>query len=191
VKSGSLRDFLKKLPTMGVPEKFTIKHLESLGFKSPNDRPIISILKHIEFLDAEGKPTENYRAFRNTAKGKGVMAACLTKTYGDLFVTYPDANIRDKEALRNFFSAGVESGEKVLAATVDTFKTLCEFANFESPAPVEKSSTGGMASTVTRTPLETGGLVVNLNVQIQLPLAEDIGIYDKIFASLKKNLLER
>jgi hypothetical protein len=175
---------------MGIPEKITIKFLESLGYKSPNDRPIIGVLKYIDFLDSEGKPSANYRAFRNRDTGKGAMGACLMKSFADLFSTYPDAYDKDKEALRNFFSANVTGGEKVLGATVDTFKTLCEFADFKTPITKGLVKSEGMP-TVSKVSSESRGLVLNLNIQLQLPLTEDSKIYDKIFASLRKNLLER
>jgi hypothetical protein len=38
----NLRKFLEKIRTLGVPDKVSIAYLASLGFKSTNDRPIIS-----------------------------------------------------------------------------------------------------------------------------------------------------
>lgn len=41
-----------------APERFTVRFLESLGFKSNTDRLVIGVLKAIGFLDDQGKPTE-------------------------------------------------------------------------------------------------------------------------------------
>jgi hypothetical protein len=46
----SLRRFLEKVQSLGVPTKVTIPYLQSLGFKSTNDRPIIPALKFLEVI---------------------------------------------------------------------------------------------------------------------------------------------
>jgi len=42
VKVGSLRAFLTGIPGTGEPPKVTTEYIESLGFKSKNDRPILT-----------------------------------------------------------------------------------------------------------------------------------------------------
>ena len=194
VKVGSLRRFLQQIPSIGVPEKLTIAVLGSLGYKSKNDRRIIGILKSIGFLDASGKPTENYLQFRNTEKSRGTMASCIRTAYGDLFKTYPDAYNKDVEALRNFFSTSVTAGAAVLIHTVNTFRALCEFAYFaisEIPAMESTTPTIPPAAAIQLARASPQGLVINLNIQLQLPATEDSTIYDKIFQSLKRHILER
>src|SRR2546428_11144329 len=88
---GSLRNFIKQIPTLGVPPKVILQYLESVGLKSKNDRPIIAILRFIDFIDESGAPTENYKLFRNKEKSGTIMATCLRKAYAELFQTYPDA----------------------------------------------------------------------------------------------------
>lgn len=57
---GSLRNFLKGIPTRAVPDKVTQKYLASIGFKSSNERAIMGVLKTIKLLDTNGIPTDNY-----------------------------------------------------------------------------------------------------------------------------------
>src|SRR2546426_925764 len=80
---------------------------------------------------------DSYALFRNKEKSGAVMSTSSRKAYGDIFQTYPDAQNKDNEALRNFFSASTERGEGVLVNTVNTFKALCEFADFETTQEVE------------------------------------------------------
>jgi len=188
----SLEEFIKKIPKISVPEKLTQKTLSALGYKSSNDRPIITILKFINFLNSDCTPTENYINFRSARKSKKVMASCLKTAYKDLFALYSDAHQRSTQELKDFFSTRVTGGDLVLNLTTNTFKTLCDFADFEAPA---------MEPTPTPTPtpvvqvkerLEKGaGLVINLNIQLELPATQDATVYDKIFESLKKHLLTR
>lgn len=165
--------------------------MEALGYKSKNDRAIIPILKFIGFIDPNGTPTEKYRQFRNKAAAGAVMASTIKTAYSDLYALYPDAHNKDTEALRNFFSTQVSAGEDVLQLTVSTFKTLCESANFEAELPagvVQAVVTEGKAVVIPQAPASPS-LVVNLNIQLQLPSTEDATVYDKIFESLKKHLL--
>jgi hypothetical protein len=51
---GRLRDFLEKIQEVGVPSKLTLKVLQGMGFKSTNDRPLISAMKSLGFLSGSG-----------------------------------------------------------------------------------------------------------------------------------------
>lgn len=44
---GSLKDFINKIPSMGVPEKINTKTLPSMGFKSTNDRVLATTIYKI------------------------------------------------------------------------------------------------------------------------------------------------
>jgi hypothetical protein len=190
---GSLKDFLQKIPSIAVPEKLTLTTLYALGYKSTNDRPIVKILKFIKFLNEDGTPTDNYRNFRSKEKAKSVMADCLRSAYKDLFGLYPDAYKRSEEELRDFFSTRVTGGELVLSLTVKTFKTLCEFADFEAPTeavpPRAPLPVPMKAPSVTE--VQIPQLVLNLNIQLQLPATENAEVYEKIFKALRECLIVR
>jgi hypothetical protein len=196
---GTLKDFLGKIPSLGVPDKLTVEKLASYGYTSNNDRPIIGVLKFIGFLDSTGAPTDKYAGFRNTNKQKAVMASCLRTAYSELFSTFPDADRKDVEALTNFFRANTKTGDATLRNIVGTFRTLCEFADFQQSAEIVWDTKEGIEPPMPKarttyagtSPSEGQGLVVNLNIQLQLPVTEDATIYDKIFQSLRKNLFER
>jgi hypothetical protein len=127
------------------------------------------------------------------------MASCLRTAYSELFSTFPDADRKDVEALTNFFRANTKTGDATLRNIVGTFRTLCEFADFQQSAEIVWDTKEGIESPMPKarttyagtSPSEGQGLVVNLNIQLQLPVTEDATIYDKIFQSLRKNLFER
>ena len=132
VNTANVKRFLEHIPSAGVPDKVTARHLESVGFKSTNDRAIIGILKFIGFLSSSGNPTELWRAYRNKSQSQKVLAAALRKAYSTLFTTYPDANRKDNEALRNFFSSHTSVSESTMNLMVRTFKTMSDMADFSS-----------------------------------------------------------
>ncbi len=193
----SIPRFLAHMQTLGKPDKVTVQYLESVGFKSKNDRPLISILKSLGFLDSSGVPTSRWLAYRDKAKAKGVLAAGITEAYASLFATYPDAFRRDNEALRNYFST--HSGtlnESTLQLVVRTFKTLCAEADFSSSAAAEEIiehtptvKEKGAAAKIQRQQTEGGALTVNINIQLQLPATDDASVYEKLFEAMNKTIL--
>jgi hypothetical protein len=198
VNPANLKKFLEHIQSAGVPSsKVTFQYISSVGFKSSNDRAILTVLKAIGFVDGSGLPTEVWRAYRNKSHAKKVLAAALRKSYTTLFTTYPDANRKDTEALRNFFSSHTSVGEGALGYMVRTFKQLADMADFESPAEaltedeveVDEQETGAAVvkrRVVIGTP---NGMTVNINIQLQIPATDKAETYDSFFAAMKKHLL--
>jgi hypothetical protein len=196
----NLKKFLDQVQTAGVPPKVTFQYINSVGFKSSNDRAVLTVLKAIGFLNSSGEPTDVWRAYRNKGQAKKVMAGALRKGYATLFTTYPDAQRKDNEALRNFFSSHTSVGEGALGYMVRTFKTLADMADFESPTEglPEVDADGGdeepgeeKGGAVVRRRLTAGttGMTVNINIQLQIPATDKAEIYESFFAAMKKNLL--
>ena len=193
----SLRKFLEKIRTVGVPAKVSLAYLESLGFKSTNDRPILSALKFLDFVDSSGTPKETWQKYRAKGTAGTVLAAAIRTAYSELFAIYPDADRKDNEALRNFFSTHTKVGEATLNLVVRTFKTLCETADFsaEPPAPVEPDEAVKHSGGKDRPPVYLpgkpqahSGPAININIQLQLQATEDAKVYDNFFAAMKKHL---
>jgi len=201
VNAANLPKFLEHVQSSGVPAKVTAQYASSVGFKSSNDRAIITVLKFIGFIDNSGVPSSVWKAYRNRTESKKVLAAALRKSYATLFGTYPDAQRKDNEALRNFFSSHTSVGEATLGYMVRTFKVLAEMADFESEGgEIELTENDFPAddqgSAVTRIVRQRqqnnggpAGMTVNINIQLQIPATENAAIYESFFAAMKKNLL--
>lgn len=192
-----LKRFIQEIPDTNQPDKLTVTELRARGYKSGNYNPIIPILKFIKFVSDSGVPTENWTNYRSKTAGPSVMAACVRDAYKDLFKIYPNAQEKDTEALRNFFSTRVKKSENVQNWTVATFKALCDLSDFKSPKVIagheaDEGDQGGDGEKKMRIPLPAApsGLVVNLNIQLVLPPTENAEIYEKFFAAMKKHLLD-
>ena len=61
LKVSSLKAFLETIHDRKIPDKVTIKYITQCGYKSKRDRPIIKILKFINFIDEKGVPTKNFK----------------------------------------------------------------------------------------------------------------------------------
>ena len=192
LKISSLKDFITKIPGIGVPEKINTRTLPAMGYKTRNDRSIATILGFINFLDEKGVPTPNYRNYRNRAKSSSIMASCLKQAYREIFTLYPDAFKRSDKELRDFFSTQTDAGEKVLNQTVTTFKTLCEFADFKAePVDVIETPPSPVKVSTVSDEMVSGSLPLTINIEIQLPVTEKVEVYDKIFEALRKHIIER
>ncbi|MCH8813533.1 MAG: DUF5343 domain-containing protein [Chloroflexi bacterium] len=198
---GNLKKFFDYIQSGGVPDKLTRKYLESVGFKSKNDRKIIPILRFIGFLDPSGVPTEPWKAYRDKTQARMVLAQAIRGAYSGLFGTYPDADRKDTEALRNYFSGQTSLAAGAVTQVVGTFKTLCGLGDFAGNAveaadgstkqePLDGSTNlePKVIKQIVEVPAKGGGLTINLNIQLQLPPTDDASVYDKLFASMKKHL---
>jgi hypothetical protein len=199
----SLRKFIEDLPTYGRPTKVTQKWLEGLGFKSTNDRRLIPVLKFVGFVSSEGVPTPVWARYRGAERG-AVLAEALRQSYGALFQTFPDAQRRDAEALLNFFRANTDLAEGAARRCVQTFQILAAAADWDKDPPddidldedddvkdendEQRLGKDGRSSGRRRKTPPTGGITLNINIQLQLPANADGKTYDQLFAAMGKHL---
>lgn len=162
----------------------------------------------IGFLNNDNVPTDSWKAYRSKDKAGQVLAQSIKDGYSDLFNIYPDANRKDNEAIRNFFTAHTSVGQQVITAMTSTFKTLCELASFEklndtieSEMPAEKLydekptefvknevPSSGFGTLVKQS--NSQGVSLNINIELHLPATQDGEIYEKLFLALNKHLLQ-
>ena len=194
--TGNLIDLIKSIGKHGVPEKFTTIELPVWGYKSSNDRPIIGVLKFIQFLDSSGSPTELWRQARTApekATASGVRAG-----YQALFQMFPDAERKDAEALTNFFKAKTSVGDITVKQMVGTFKALAQYGDFsestEVPPVPDGAATSAAPPAPVASPLSTriagpNGMTMNLNIELSLPADATGEVYEAFFKAMKKHLL--
>ena len=200
---GNLQKFLDDIRSAGVPDRVTAEFLKTLGFKSSNDRPIISVLKGIGFLDANGTPTDAYRAFRDPHNGPKVLGRALRTAYSDLYLANTSAHNLPLEKLKGVIATKTRKGDGVVRLIAATFKALSKAADFssdsdgsgagaeEAAAPdASKKDTSKLSSVAQSLPLSAlPQSEFHYNIQIHLPTTTDITVYNAIFKSLREHLL--
>lgn len=197
---GKLRDVLQKIPKIGRPDKVTVAWLKSAGWTSSNDSSIIPVLKFVGLVGQDGRPTDLWHAVRSSDTGsRARVGEGIKAAYADLFALYPDAHRKDTESLRNFFRTHTSGGEQVQSKLVQTFQTLAEFGDFEASVPADDADRHRVEPESTRTSSRTGGHVakpvasgisLTVNIQLQLPATADAGVYEALFVSMRKHLVE-
>lgn len=195
VNAANIKPFLEKIQSVGKPDKLTLKILESMGFKSTNDRALVSITKALGLTSADGVPTERWQQYRDKPNARRILAAGIREHYSDLFRMYPDAYRQDNEALTNFFNSQTSLSARTVSAMVQTFKTLVENADFESPEiPISVSPpAGGTTTPPGDAPIRKHSgsqrVVININVQFTLPDTTNVDTYEAIFTAMKRHIL--
>jgi len=191
-----IRTFFDAIRTVGVPERVTLKTINSLGFKSLNDRALVPIIKALGLVDGSGVPTARWSQFRS--KPKAAIAAGIREHYARLFALHPDAYQKDTEALNSFFSSHTSVSKATLYSMISTFKALCSLADF-TPESVSIDATGsaaagqlGVPAIVTQSrPIVSAapGVTVNINVQLTLPENADATTFEQFFKAMRDHLI--
>ncbi|MFO0780850.1 MAG: DUF5343 domain-containing protein [Candidatus Gracilibacteria bacterium] len=196
VVQSKLKPIMEAVQKAGVPEKFTLAFLNSLGFKSTNDRPIVAVLKSLGFLNQSGAPSQAYRDYKDPAKAKKVMGERVRATYSDVFLANEQAHTLSAEALKGIFATLSGKSESVATKMAGTFKALCTLSDFSqvnvsSETPDEEVGVEVKPDlALPKAPkVNSGSYEFHYNIQIHLPVTRDISVYNAIFKSLKDHLM--
>lgn len=201
ITTKNLEAFFNAILNAQAPERFTIKFLENLEFKSTNDRLFIGVLKFLNFIDESGVPTERYFNFLDQSQSKTILADAIKDAYSDLFAINKNAQEMTVQDVKNKFKT-LTQGQKtdtVINSMASTFKALCDYSDWsakktlstqqETPhIPIEKNK---IENTIAG-PVPGYNKTIpslNYNIQIHLPETRDSAVYDAIFKSLKDHLL--
>lgn len=188
-----------------VPERFSVRFLENLGFSSSNDRLLIRILKDLAFINDDGAPQQRYFEFMDRSRSKQVLAQAIREAYSDLFAVNKSAQELDTEDVKNKLRtlyAGKKS-DTLINRIAPTFTALCEYADFSKPdvpgtpssasitqedkkKEVRRETPHGIARARSNDALVLDSLQYHIN--IVLPESRDQAVYDAIFKSLKEHL---
>lgn len=197
--SGKLKDFLGKVRSLGVPNSLTTKWLESVGYKSSNDRSILGVIRQIKFIDDGFNPTEKWVNYRGS-NHKQVLADGIREGYPDLYSIYPDAHNRSTEELENFFGTKSTAGRQVVTAIVGTFRALCDLADFSSATAVQTNGNNVPDIATNAPPVinvpnektnrENSNFTPKLHIDVQIHISPDATPQqiEQIFESMAKHL---
>ena len=217
VAAKNLSSFLEALRTARAPERFTLKFVEELDFKSTNDRLFIPLLKALGFIDDSGTPKQRYFDFLDDSRWQYVLADGIREAYEDLFRLNKNANSLPRPDLAGKIKSLTQGkySDVVINNMTKTFTELSKLANFERP-PVESQSLVEPDNSHNGTPPADDSVPsgrdydrkvqehspvprrashgpsidgLTYRIEIILPSNRDKAVYDAIFRSLKEHLL--
>lgn len=144
---GLVTKILAKIQEARKPERFTQDFLETkLGFPGGSARPIIPLLKRMNFLNSDGSPTQLYDRFRNVSTQGAAIAEGVRSAYVELFDRNRYAGDLAKEKLKALIVevTGAAHDDRTVELTLSTILKLKELADFD--AKVDDSDENHLAS---------------------------------------------
>ena len=211
-KPGSIEAYFDAMLDAEAPQRFSQGFLESLDFKSTNDRAFIRILKDMAFIDTDGVPRERYYQFLDRTQARRVVADGVREAFSDLFAVNKRANELGAEEVKNKLRTLYKGTKKdgLIGRIASTFTALCEYGDFDSSSSaaqdwreddaaqgkvearnaVDESAPRGPQPVRSGTGF-AGGVVLDslqYHINIVLPESRDQSVYDAIFKSLRDHL---
>lgn len=205
--TGLISKIFDKIAEAQKPERFTTDYLASvLGYGSGSARPIIPLLKRINFLQADGTPTQVYTRFRNPSERGPAMLEALKAGYPELYAHNEYAHLLSKERLRDLVVevTGLERDNQIVAYVVSTFQAMKAAGNVNESTRLGTSpATSGAESPPPVSPpapfertdfgVHRGGQEIGMNlsytINLNLPPSPDPEVFNAIFKALKEHLL--
>lgn len=201
---GRVTVLLEKVARTGKPGKASQEWLNSVGLTSSNDRRLPPILKFLGFIDASNVPTDRWDAYRGS-NPKMVLGQAIREAYSDLFHTFPAAENEPAQTLLPFFRSKGGVGDDTAQRMIGTFKALVALADISSQSPnmpgqdtssQESGESQDEQADATKSgsskPEVKGGqpaVVLNVNIQLTLPESTDAAVYEALFSSLARHVL--
>jgi hypothetical protein len=189
----NIEELFARIASAKRPDTFSTRFLaETLGLKSTTDRPLISLLRTLGFIDAAGKPTPDYDALKNPDRAKQAVGAAIRRAYAPLFAANERAHSLSSDQLRGLISqvAGTDEGmTKRIAYTLGallkmaTFDGVADSVETTSPATDELEIEEEATPSVTPRSLRPE---FHYNIQIHLPSNGTEETYINIFNALRK-----
>jgi hypothetical protein len=197
------------------PAKLDAEVLRKLSIAPKNESMVIATLKFLGFVDDEGNKTEKAKTVFLKHDEKAFASAlekAMKETYSSLFREIgADAWTSDRNTLISFFRVHDETSSLTASRQAIAFETLAALSGHgtvPSAKPMknadkqptrrrEKQETiGATAKQPSRSSVSLGSqgigprdIGLTARIEINLPAQGDQQTYDRIFESIKKNLL--
>lgn len=191
ISNNKIAPIISKIQQAARPAKFTQEVLKNLGFTSTNDRAFIPLAKRLGFLSDDGTPTVLYDQLKDKTTTKTILATQIKTLYSELYAINVEIHKSSETEIKGAISRVTGKDEDGVNRIYNTFKTLCNNADFSDSVIVEEPSKEDTPEN--DAPSSTGISLTtpqfHYNIQIHLPATTDISVYNAIFKSLKDNLL--
>jgi hypothetical protein len=128
----NLKSYMDAIRKTEEPEVFDSKFFIKLGFPGKVDNSFIEVLMELGFLSEDAKPTVTYSRYLDETISKKVLAEAIKNAYSDLFMLEEKANELNFGSIKNRMKMISEGkiNDVVITRNTDTFRSLCELADF-------------------------------------------------------------
>lgn len=191
-----LRKLLTEIPKRPKPPKLTLETLKAWGVSSDgNARSAIRVLKAIGLLGGGGEPINDYVEFMKSGSGPALLAKKIRESYKALFESALEPQNESDDKLRNLFNIHSGGKNQAMRLQVQTFKTLCEHANFSDASTLTQKRAAGDGAADGSAALADQGKSqlppVQVDLHIHLPENKTTRDYEAIIQDIAKYIYGR
>lgn len=196
-RPGTLRRFLAEVPRRPRPAKVNGDYLAALGMSGGSNRSIIRVLRTVGLINEQSEPTDVYTAFMRTGSGPAVLGERIRQVYASLFEAHHRPDRESNDVLRNLFNIHSGGSGNTVDLQIQTFRALCENADFDSAAPaVSETIAGASALSAASTAAATGSHgsflpSVHIDLHIHLPPGRSSRDYQYIIQDIARYIYDR
>jgi hypothetical protein len=185
----------EKIASAKVPPKFTNEFLQNtIGLKGSNDRPLITLLRNMGFLDQSGTPTPKYSLLKNEDEHRAAVAEGIRHAYGPLFNANEDAHGLSGEKLKGLISQVTGADADMSARITSTFSTLTKLGDFSAAVGGKKKEKDQDVNNGEQAPpsddvkdkIKSLRTKFHYNIQVHLPANGTEETYLNIFNAIRK-----
>lgn len=140
ISNNKIAPIISKIQQAARPAKFTQEVLKNLGFTSTNDRAFIPLAKRLGFLSDDGTPTVLYDQLKDKTTTKTILATQIKTLYSELYAINVEIHKSSETEIKGAISRVTGKDEDGVNRIYNTFKTLCNNADFSDSIIVEEPS---------------------------------------------------
>lgn len=195
-RPAALRKLLKAIPEKPKPGKLSLTTLKTWNVVNANDATPLGVLKKLGMVSPSGEPLDGYTDFMKAPPaGPRSLGTRIKQHYKDVFESSHEPQ-KDAAALRQFFNIHAGGSEKTIDLQVQTFKALCEYADFSGDAGAPAGGTGARTDETPGDTRSTGGGApglppVKIDLHIHLPENKTTRDYEAIIQDIAKYIYGR
>jgi len=191
-----LRKLLKEIPKRPKPPKIDESTLQSWGLaKGGNSLTAIRVLKKLGLLSTLGEPQDAYVDFMKHGTGPTALAARIKDHYRVLFENSHSPQTDSTDALKNLFNINSGGTTATLDLQIQTFKALCEHADFKGGAKPAIEGNGSGVDDAGQSRSDSGGAPrlppIKVDLHIHLPENKSTRDYEAIIQDIAKYIYGR
>jgi len=195
-RPAALRKFLEQVPKRPKPTVINEATLNSWDIKGGDSYTVVRVLKALDLVSSSNEPTNNYTQFMHAQNGPAVLAQRIREIYAKLFEQALEPYKESNETLRNLFNIYSSGAQQTIDFQIQTFKALCDYADFSGTLPAVTTTTGiaatkGQASREKADSTVVGQPVIHIDLHIHLPENKSGRDYEYIFQDIARYLYGR
>lgn len=189
-KPEDVSKLLSLISTGEVPQiKIDIDYIKSMGFTTKSSSYLLKILKMLEFIDNEDRPSSTWLAYASDENKGSVLGSAIKKAYSDLFKAVLCPYLESDDTIMDYLKSCVKGTPREMQSMVDTFRVLSELADFQDILCQE--GTPNLSPSALKEGLPSIKVNPNLqiNVQVHIDPATPDDKIETIFKNMQKYLL--